>query len=57
MKGIEVARPGNRVGDISSAIEGHVAPRPFELVREYVGYGIGMDLHEPPQVPNLGPSG
>ena len=57
MKGIEVARPGNRVGDISSAIEGHVAPRPFELVREYVGYGIGKDLHEPPQVPNLGPSG
>jgi len=57
VKGIEVARPGNRVGDISSAIEGHVAPRPFELVREYVGYGIGKDLHEPPQVPNLGPSG
>ena len=57
VKRIEVARPGNRVGDISSAIEGHVAPRPFELVREYVGYGIGKDLHEPPQVPNLGPSG
>ena len=57
VKGIEVGRPGNRVGDMSSAIEGHAAPRPFELVGEYVGYGMGKDLHERPQVPNLGPSG
>ena len=56
-KGIEAVRSGNRVGDISSAIEDHVAGRPYELVREYVGHGIGKDLHEPPQVPNFGPSG
>ena len=56
-KGIEAARPGNRVGDISNAVEGHVLPRTYELVREYVGHGIGKDLHEPPQVPNFGPAG
>jgi len=34
-----------------------VLPRSFEIVREYVGHGIGKDLHEPPQVPNFGPAG
>ncbi|MCH8909891.1 MAG: type I methionyl aminopeptidase [Chloroflexi bacterium] len=56
-KGIEAARPGNRVGDISNAVEGHVLPRSYQLVREYVGHGIGKNLHEPPQVPNFGPAG
>lgn len=56
-KGIEAARPGNRLGDISNAVESHVLPRPYQLVREYVGHGIGKDLHEPPQVPNFGPAG
>ncbi len=55
--GIKAASPGNRVGDISNAVESHVLPRSFELVREYVGHGIGKDLHEPPQVPNFGPAG
>ena len=55
--GIKAARPGNRVGDISNAIESHVLPMSFELVREYVGHGIGKDLHEPPQIPNFGPAG
>ena len=55
--GIKAASPGNRVGDISNAIESHVLPRSFEIVREYVGHGIGKDLHEPPQVPNFGPAG
>jgi methionyl aminopeptidase len=55
--GIRAARPGNRVGDISNAIESHVRPKSYELVREYVGHGIGKDLHEPPQVPNFGPAG
>jgi methionyl aminopeptidase len=55
--GIKAARPGNRVGDISNAIESHVLPKSFELVREYVGHGIGKDLHEPPQIPNFGPAG
>jgi methionyl aminopeptidase len=56
-KGIEAARPGNRVGDISNAVESYVLERPYELVREYVGHGIGKNLHEPPQVPNFGPAG
>jgi methionyl aminopeptidase len=34
-----------------------VLPKSYELVREYVGHGIGKDLHEPPQIPNFGPSG
>jgi len=56
-KGIEQAWAGNRIGDISNAIESHVLPRSYELVREYVGHGIGKDLHEPPQVPNFGSAG
>lgn len=56
-KGIEAAQLGNRVGDISNAIESHVLPRSYELVREYVGHGIGKTLHEPPQIPNFGPTG
>ncbi|MDA1278546.1 MAG: type I methionyl aminopeptidase [Chloroflexi bacterium] len=56
-KGIEAARPGNRVGDISNAVESYVLPKSYELVREYVGHGIGRNLHEPPQVPNFGPAG
>ncbi|MBI4306059.1 MAG: type I methionyl aminopeptidase [Chloroflexi bacterium] len=55
--GIEAARPGNRVGDISAAVEGHISPLGFGLVREYVGHGIGRKLHEPPQVPNYGNKG
>ena len=56
-KGIEAALAGNRVGDISNAVESHVLKRPYELVREYVGHGIGRDLHEAPQIPNFGPAG
>ncbi len=55
--GINAARQGNRIGDISNAIEQYVIPRSYELVREYVGHGIGKRLHEPPQVPNFGPTG
>jgi methionyl aminopeptidase len=56
-QGIRAAKPGRRIGDISAAIEGYVRPKGYELVREYVGHGIGRKLHEPPQVPNFGPSG
>ncbi|MBI4220433.1 MAG: type I methionyl aminopeptidase [Chloroflexi bacterium] len=52
--GIEAARRGNRVGDISAAVEGYISPLGYGLVREYVGHGIGRKLHEPPQVPNFG---
>ncbi len=56
-RGIEAARPGNRIGDISAAVEGHVEPLGYGVVRELVGHGIGRNLHEPPQVPNYGPPG
>ena len=56
-RGIEQARPGNRLHDISSAIESHVAKAGFSVVREYVGHGIGRQMHEDPQVPNFGVPG
>ena len=55
--GIQAARPGNRIGDISAAVEAYVRPKGYELVREYVGHGIGRKMHEPPQIPNFGPAG
>lgn len=50
--GIEKARVGNRLFDISGAIERHITENGFAIVREYVGHGIGTRLHEDPQVPN-----
>lgn len=55
--GIERARVGNRVSDISSAVQAHVEPCGFSVVREFVGHGIGKNLHEEPQIPNYGPPG
>ncbi len=55
--GIEAARPGGRVGDISAAIQGVVEASGFSVVRELVGHGIGQHLHEDPQVPNFGVAG
>ncbi len=52
--GIAQARPGNRVSDISAAIEREVTSRRFRVVRALVGHGIGRELHEEPQVPNYG---
>ena len=54
LQAIDNAKPGNRLGDISNAVETYVRPKGFELVREYVGHGIGRQLHESPQVPNIG---
>lgn len=54
-KGLEQARPGARLSDISHAIQVHAEAAGFTLVREYVGHGIGQNLHEDPQVPNYGP--
>ena len=56
-KGIEQARVGNRLGDISHAIQVHAESNGFSVVRNLVGHGIGQDLHEKPQVPNYGPPG
>lgn len=50
--GIAQAKPGNRLFDISAAIERHINGNGFAIVREYVGHGIGTRLHEDPQVPN-----
>ena len=51
-KGIEQARVGNRINDISGAIQNHVEKHGFSVVRQFVGDGIGTELHEGPEVPN-----
>ncbi|TYP91503.1 methionine aminopeptidase type I [Sphingobacterium allocomposti] len=56
-KGIEQAVAGKRIGDISSAIQEHVAPYNYGIVRELVGHGVGLHLHEKPEVPNYGRRG
>jgi methionyl aminopeptidase len=55
MAGIARARGGNRVGDISHAIQTHVEHHGFSIVRSLVGHGIGREMHEEPPVPNFGP--
>ena len=55
--GIEQAVPGNRIGDISAAIQRHVEANGYSIVRSFVGHGIGRSLHEDPQVPNFGRQG
>lgn len=56
-KGLELAVPGGRLSDISHAIQIHAEAAGFTIVREYVGHGIGHNLHEDPQIPNFGPPG
>jgi len=56
-KGIEQAVAGNRVGDISAAVQNHVEPLGFSVVRDMVGHGIGTKIHESPDVPNYGRRG
>lgn len=56
-RGIEQARPGNRLHDISSAIQRYVEENGFSIVRDLVGHGIGTRLHEDPPVPNFGKRG
>jgi methionyl aminopeptidase len=51
---IAAARPGNRLSDISYAVQSYVEPRGFSVVRDFVGHGIGKNLHESPQIPNFG---
>jgi len=55
--GIEQAQPGNRLSDIGHAIQQVVESAGFSVVREYVGHGIGREMHEDPQVPNYGEPG
>lgn len=54
MLGINAARPGSHLGDISATIQHYIESKGFSVVREYSGHGIGRKLHEEPQVPNFG---
>ena len=54
-KGIEQCKVGNRVGDISHAVQVHAESHGYAVVQSMVGHGVGRDMHEDPQVPNFGP--
>lgn len=56
-KAIEMAVPGNKIGDIASAVQVHCEQRGYGVVREYTGHGVGRELHEDPSVPNYGKAG
>jgi methionyl aminopeptidase len=56
-KGIQQAKPGRRLGDIGAAVEAEAVANGFGVVREYVGHGIGRQMHEAPSVPNYGRAG
>ncbi len=56
-EGIKYARKGNRLGDISHAVQTYVEAAGFSVIRDYVGHGVGRDLHEDPPVPNYGKAG
>jgi len=57
LKGIEKAVIGNRLFDISHAVQEYVENNGLSVVRDYVGHGIGREMHEDPQIPNFGPAG
>lgn len=54
-EGIAQARPGNRLGDVSHAVQSVVEREGFSVIRQYVGHGIGRQMHEEPQIANFGP--
>lgn len=56
-RAIEVAKAGNRLGDIGFAVQSYAEENGFSVVRKYVGHGIGKDMHESPDVPNYGKAG
>ena len=56
-EGIRMAQPGNRIGDIGSAVQRYVEDRGYSVVRSFTGHGVGTDLHEDPSVPNFGTPG
>jgi methionyl aminopeptidase len=49
--------PGTRLGDIGWAVQSHVEPKGYSVVRQFVGHGIGREMHEEPHVPNYGDAG
>lgn len=56
-KAIEQVKPGNRLGDVSYAVQNYVEPFGYSIVRDYCGHGLGRHLHEEPSVPNFGKPG
>jgi methionyl aminopeptidase len=56
-EGLKMAKAGNRLTDISHAIQTYAESFGYSVVREFVGHGVGKQLHEDPQIPNFGPSG
>ncbi len=56
-EGIGRAVPGNRIGDISAAVQQYVESHGYQVVRDFVGHGVGARMHEEPQVPNFGMAG
>lgn len=56
-KGIAQAVAGNRIGDISNAIQSHVEANGYHVVKKFIGHGIGKEMHEDPEVPNFGKAG
>jgi methionyl aminopeptidase len=56
-EGIKAAQAGNRVGDIGAAVQRYVEMRGYSVVRQFVGHGVGTNLHEDPSVPNFGTPG
>ena len=56
-EGIKAAVAGSRIGDISNAVQTYVEAKGFSVVRQFVGHGIGTQLHEAPEVPNFGTAG
>ncbi len=56
-KGIEQALAGNRIGDIGHAVEEHCVSHGYGVVKQYIGHGVGRNLHESPEVPNYGKAG
>ena len=56
-EGVKMVKPGNRIGDISHAVEVYAKSHNLGVVRELVGHGIGTDMHEDPDVPNYGKAG
>jgi len=55
--GIRAAQVGNRIGDISNAIQAHCETHGYGVVRDMVGHGVGVSMHEPPEIPNFGRRG
>ena len=56
-RGLEQIKPGNRTGDIGHAVQSYAEANGYGVVREYVGHGIGSEMHEDPEIPNFGHAG